>query len=148
MTIHTLVLTVDSFSCNCNSIHSYVSIVLLRVISSFLFHCCVCINTTAFPIHLQFNFVQQCIQISTRINSSSVHMYICVCFIQNQYNTSNIQHTINYFYSPELARATISHWTKQAIQSEETRSNVWTSYNADGINDIDKSKYQVNDFSI
>ena len=37
----------------------------------------------------QFNFVQQCIQISTRINSSSVHTYICVCFIRN---TSNIQH--------------------------------------------------------
>ena len=83
-----------SFSCNCNSIHSYVSIVLLRAISSFLFHCCVCINTTAFPIHLQFNFVQQCIQISTRINSSSVHTYICVCFIQNQYNTSNIQYGV------------------------------------------------------
>ena len=26
---------------------------------------------------------------STRINSSSVHTYICVCFIQNQYNTSS-----------------------------------------------------------
>ena len=24
---------------------------------------------------------------STRINSSNVHMYICVCFIQNSYNT-------------------------------------------------------------
>ena len=27
---------------------------------------------------------------STRINSSSVHTYICVCFIRNQYNTSRI----------------------------------------------------------
>ena len=26
---------------------------------------------------------------STRINSSSVHMCICVCFIRNQYNTSS-----------------------------------------------------------
>ena len=26
---------------------------------------------------------------STRINSSSVHTYICVCFIRNHYNTSN-----------------------------------------------------------
>ena len=38
--------------------------------------------------HTQFNFVQQCIQISTRINSTSVHTYICVCFIRN---VSNIQ---------------------------------------------------------
>ena len=35
-------------------------------------------------MHIQFNFVQQCIQISTRINSSSVHMYICVCFIRTR----------------------------------------------------------------
>ena len=34
-------------------------------------------------MHIQFDFVQQCIQISTRINSTSVHMYICVCFIRN-----------------------------------------------------------------
>ena len=34
-------------------------------------------------MHIQFNFVQQCIQISTRINSTSVHTYICVCFIRN-----------------------------------------------------------------
>ena len=34
-------------------------------------------------MHIQFNFnfqlAQQCIQISTRINSSSVHTYIFVC---------------------------------------------------------------------
>ena len=41
--------------------------------------------------YTQFNFVQQCIKISTRINSTSVHMYICVCFIQN---VSNIQHGV------------------------------------------------------
>ena len=35
---------------------------------------------------IQFNFVQQCIQISTRINSSSVHTYIFVCFIRNHSN--------------------------------------------------------------
>ena len=34
-------------------------------------------------IQFKFNFVQQCIQISTRINSTSVHTYICVCFIRN-----------------------------------------------------------------
>ena len=34
-------------------------------------------------MHIQFIHVQQCIQISTRINSSSVHTYIFVCFIRN-----------------------------------------------------------------
>ena len=34
-------------------------------------------------MHLHFQLVQQCIQISTRINSSSVHTYILVCFIRN-----------------------------------------------------------------
>ena len=29
------------------------------------------------------------VTMSTRINSSSVHTYICVCFIRNQYNTSS-----------------------------------------------------------
>ena len=40
MTLHTLVHSCDSFSCNCNSIHSFVSIVFhcdLRAFSSFLF---------------------------------------------------------------------------------------------------------------
>ena len=31
-------------------------------------------------MHNHFQLAQQCIQISTRINSSSVHMYIFVCF--------------------------------------------------------------------
>ena len=35
-----------------------------------------------------FNFVQQCIQISTRINSSSVHTYIFVRFIRNPSNNT------------------------------------------------------------
>ena len=39
---------------------------------------------------IQFNFVQQCIQISTRINSSSVHTYIFVCFIRNHSNNPTI----------------------------------------------------------
>ena len=44
-------------------------------------------------MHIQFNFqfVQQCMQISTRINSTSVLTYICVCFIRN---ISNIQHDV------------------------------------------------------
>ena len=43
MTIHSLVLISDSFSCNCNSIQSPVSIVHLRVNLTFLIHCCDCI---------------------------------------------------------------------------------------------------------
>ena len=31
-------------------------------------------------MHIQFQLAQQCIQIPTRINSSSVHTYIFVCF--------------------------------------------------------------------
>ena len=31
-------------------------------------------------MHNHFQLAQQCIQISTRINSSSVHMYIFICF--------------------------------------------------------------------
>ena len=42
-------------------------------------------------MHIQFQLVQQCIQISARINSTSVHTYICVCFIRN---VSNIQHGV------------------------------------------------------
>ena len=34
-------------------------------------------------MHIHFQLAQQCIQISTRINSSSVHTYIFVCFIRN-----------------------------------------------------------------
>ena len=30
-------------------------------------------------MHIQFQLAQQCIQISTRINSSNVHTYIFVC---------------------------------------------------------------------
>ena len=35
---------------------------------------------------IQFQLVQKCIQISPRINSSSVHTYIFVCFIRNHSN--------------------------------------------------------------
>ena len=40
-------------------------------------------------MHIQFHTRLICIQISTRINSTSVHMYIFVCFIRNsiQYST-------------------------------------------------------------
>ena len=76
MTIHTLVLTVGSFSCNCNSIDSSMSKGLQEHFSLSSSFCCVCINTSVFSNVNQFQLVQQCIQISTRINSS---MYICTC---------------------------------------------------------------------
>ena len=74
MTLHSLVLIVDRFSCNCNSIQSPVSIVHLRVIPTYLIPLLrVYINQHSSNAHpVQFR-VQQCIQISTRINSS---MYI------------------------------------------------------------------------
>ena len=68
----------NSFIVNCHP----------RAILTFLFLCCDCIKASVFSMHLHFNIVQQSIQISTRINSSSVHTYICVCFIRN---VSNIQ---------------------------------------------------------
>ena len=84
MTLHSLVLISDSFSCNCNSIQSPVSIVHLRV-NLILSHPLLrlYINYSIFqckPVHTEFQLAQQCIQISTRINSSSVHTYIFVCF--------------------------------------------------------------------
>ena len=41
-----------------------------------------------YSVQFKSNFVQQCIQISTRINSSSVHTYIFICFIRNSSNNS------------------------------------------------------------
>ena len=77
---HAIVILLNSSSVN----------YFLSAILTFLTHCCDCINTSVNSVqYLHFNFVQQCIQISTRINSTSVHMYICVCFFQN---VSNIQH--------------------------------------------------------
>ena len=91
MTLHSLVLIVDRFSCNCNSIQSPVSVVHLRVILTYLIPLLrVYINqhsSNAYSVQfrvqysaVQFQLTQQCIQISTRINYSSVHTYIFVCF--------------------------------------------------------------------
>ena len=80
MTLHSLVLISDSFSCNCNSIQSPVSIVHLRV--NLILSCPLLrlyINYSISNAN-HFQLAQQCIQISTRINSSSVHTYIFVCF--------------------------------------------------------------------
>ena len=75
MALHSLVLLSDSFSLHCNSIQSPVSIVHLRVILTYLIPLLrVYINQhSSNAIQFKFQLVQQCIQISTRINSS---MYI------------------------------------------------------------------------
>ena len=46
-------------------------------------------------MHIQFDVQFQCIQISTRINSSSVHTYILVCFIRNVSNIQQKEHSIS-----------------------------------------------------
>ena len=61
--------------------NSHISLLLLRLYINYsIFNA---IHFTPTPCTVQysssFNFVQQCIQISTRINSSSVHTYIFVC---------------------------------------------------------------------
>ena len=75
MTLHSLVLRCDSFSCNCNSNNSHCQLAPKsnsHISQSFV----ASVYKPAFSNVLHFNFVQQCIQISTRINSSSVHTYI------------------------------------------------------------------------
>ena len=73
MTIHSLVLISDSFSCNCNSIQSPVSIVHLRVILTYLIPLLrVYINYSISNAYSVFNLYSNVIT-STRINSS---MYI------------------------------------------------------------------------
>ena len=52
--------------------NSHISLLLLRLYISY-----------SISNAIQFQLAQQCIQISTRINSSSVHTYIFVCFIRN-----------------------------------------------------------------
>ena len=91
MTLHSLVLISDSFSCNCNSIQSPVSIVhlrvnlilshpLLRLYINYSIFNALYSNSVYSTVQFNFQLAQQCIQISTRINSSSVHTYIFVCF--------------------------------------------------------------------
>ena len=62
MTIHSLVLISDSFSCHCNSIQSPVSIVHLRVILTYLIPLLrVYINQHSSNVYsVQFQLVQQC----------------------------------------------------------------------------------------
>ena len=56
MTIHTLVLTVDSFSCNCNSIDRSMSKGFQEHFSLSSSYCCVCINTSVFSNVNQYKF--------------------------------------------------------------------------------------------
>ena len=80
MTLHSLVLISDSFSCNCNSIQSPVSIVHLRVNLILSYPLLRLYINYSISNANHFQLAQQSNQISTRINSSSVHTYIFVCF--------------------------------------------------------------------
>ena len=81
MTVHTLVHSSDSFSCNCNSLSSPLSIVIQEQFSHFSSTVAIVHKPVYFPYILIFNFVQQCIQISTRINSSIyIHTSVFVSF--------------------------------------------------------------------
>ena len=53
--------------------NSHISLLLLRLYISYSI-------SNAIQFNSKFQLAQQCIQISTRINSSSVHTYIFVCF--------------------------------------------------------------------
>ena len=75
-------------------------------------------------MHIQFQLVQQCIQISTRINSSSVHMYIFVCstlrvilqgFVDPKCNTTHGNNDVSCIM--DMAEAIINY---HYITSKET----------------------------
>ena len=109
MTLHSLVLISDSFSCNCNSIQSPVSIVHLRV-NLILSHPLLrlYINYSISNAN-HFQLAQQCIQISTRINSSSVHTYIFVCF--------TLRVILQGFVTQNATTATVAMWKKNATMT-------------------------------
>ena len=107
MTIHAIVLTVDSFSCNFNSIDRSLSKGLQEHFSLSSSYCCVCINTSVFSNVNHFNFEQQCFQISTRINSS---MYICT-FVFVSFETYPIFNTMDYVDITKMPTLTPVHTT-------------------------------------
>ena len=116
MTIHTLVLTVDSFSCSCNSIDRSMSKGLQEHFSLSSSYCCMCINTSVFSNENQFQFVQQCIQISTRINSSNyIRTSVFILFktypIFNSLNFSSDSH----HYIATVHSIAIAHLQEQSI---------------------------------
>ena len=57
-------------------------------------------------MHLHFDIQLQCIQISTRINSSSVHTYIFVCFIRNHSNNTTIPTKTSFAFYIDTAKIT------------------------------------------
>ena len=91
MTLHSLVLSSDSFSCNCNSIQSPVSIVHLRVILTYLIpllrvyinqHSS---NAIQFSSNLYSNVttstrinILQCTYVHLRLFHSKLHSPLCV----------------------------------------------------------------------
>ena len=80
MTLHSLVLSSDSFSCNCNSIQSPMSIVHLRVILTYLIPLLRVYINYSISNAIQFSSnLYSNVTTSTRINSSSVHMHIFIC---------------------------------------------------------------------
>ena len=112
MTIHSLVLTSDSFSCNCNSIQSPVSIVHLRVILTYLIPLLrVYINYSISNAYSVSQLVQQCdyiyqnkyssmyirtssfVSLETPLRVSSIRIYILIDgFVDPKCNSYNINY--------------------------------------------------------
>ena len=60
--------------------NSHISLLLLRLYINYSIFSALHSNSVYSTVQFKFQLAQQCIQISTRINSSSVHTYIFVCF--------------------------------------------------------------------
>ena len=84
MTLHSLVLRCDSFSCHCNSINSFIVNCYPRAILTFLLLCMQLYKSQCiFHTVSQFDhssYMCSNVSRSTRINSSNVHMYILRLF--------------------------------------------------------------------
>ena len=78
MTLHSLVLSSDSFSCNCDSINPHLSIDSQEQFSHFSSIVAIVYKLQHFQCILTSSMYSN-VTTSTRINSSSVHMYIFVC---------------------------------------------------------------------
>ena len=94
MTIHSLVLISDSFSCNCNSIQSPVSIVHLRVILTYLIPLLRVYINYSISNAIQFSSILSSnlysnVTTSTRINSS---MYIVhISFFHSKLHSNSLR---------------------------------------------------------
>ena len=83
MTLHSLVLRCDTFSCHCNSIIPSLSIVIQEQFSHFSSFLRLYKSQCIFHTVSQFNhssYMCSNVSRSTRINSSNVHMYILRLF--------------------------------------------------------------------